>query len=330
MKFTIPTIPKVEFIPLRELHETREAGVVMTQSAWDTAQPFLALKPVWQANVIEASLPAWNELLESFRGEVVYSVGGGLAVDAAKWIASQKRLPLVSIPTALSVDAFLTSTSGVRGSGCVRYIETKPPDLLLVDLVFLSGAPSEIRAAGICDVLSITTGSWDWRFAETYGQNPPGMAYDPAADRLAHAILESAYDCAQAAGRGDPQGLKALLDCLLMEVVLCNTLGHSRPEEGSEHYFAYAVENRLEKGFSHGSLVGPGILQVAALQEQKTDRLKKALHDCRVPLDTIPPIIIEEVMRSLPAYARRHNLPFGIAHTLIEGQFVRPMKDDRS
>ncbi len=327
MKFTVPTVPKIEFIPLREWQETRAAGVVMTRSAWETAQPFLDLDPVWHANILEATLPAWNELLKTFRGEVVYAVGGGLAVDAAKWIASQKRLSLVCIPTALSADAFLTSSSGVRESGCVHYIETKPPDLLLVDLAFLSGAPPDIRAAGICDVVSIATGSWDWRFAETCGQNPPGMAYEPAADRLAHAILEAAYDCAPAAGRGDPRGLKALLDCLIMEVVLCNTLGHSRPEEGSEHYFAYAVENRIKKGLSHGSLVGPGILRLAALQGQKVDRLEKALHDCQVPLDTIPHIIAEEVMRSLPAYARRHNLPFGIAHTLINGQFIRSTRE---
>ncbi|MFQ5435295.1 MAG: hypothetical protein ACE5FD_10510 [Anaerolineae bacterium] len=41
-----------------------------------------------------------------------------------------------------------------------------------------------------------------------------------------------------------------------MEVQLCNQIGHARPEEGSEHYFAYAVENVMGKGLPHGDLVG--------------------------------------------------------------------------
>ena len=65
----------------------------------------------------------------------------------------------------------------------------------------LAAAPEPIRAAGICDVLSIATGSWDWRFAEEQGLNPPGMGYLPWVDLAAQAILNGALDCAEAAGR---------------------------------------------------------------------------------------------------------------------------------
>ena len=55
-------------------------------------------------------------------------MGGGLAADAAKYIARQLGLPMACLPTALSVDAFLTAASGIRRDGCVTYIETKPPE----------------------------------------------------------------------------------------------------------------------------------------------------------------------------------------------------------
>ncbi len=51
-----------------------------------------------------------------------------------------------------------------------------------------------------------------------------------------------------------------------MEVQLCNQVGHFRPEEGTEHYFAYAVENEMGHGRPDGDLVGPAILLVAKLQ----------------------------------------------------------------
>jgi glycerol-1-phosphate dehydrogenase [NAD(P)+] len=214
------------------------------------------------------------------------------------------------------VDAFFTWASGVRQDGCVSYLESKPPDLLVVDLDVLAAAPASIRAAGICDVLSIATGSWDWRFAEKKGLNPPEMAYIPYVDRVAAGILDGVYDCAEAAGRGDADGLKQLLDCLVLEVQLCNQIGHARPEEGSEHYFAYAVENEMGKGLPHGDLVGPGLLLMAEKQGQDITRLRHALNACSIPLDSIPKDIMESTLHILPEYVRRHGLPYGIAHEL--------------
>jgi len=134
----------------------------------------------------------------------------------------------------------------------------------------------------------------------------------------ARSILNGVLDCAEAAGRGDRDGLKTLYDCLAMEVQLCSQVGHSRPEEGSEHYFAYAVENEMGHGLPHGDLVGPGILITAGLQGQDTTRLKQALQACHIPLHNIPQQVVEQTLRLLPAFCRQHNLPFGIAHTLEE------------
>jgi glycerol-1-phosphate dehydrogenase [NAD(P)+] len=163
-------------------------------------------------------------------------------------------------------------------------------------------------------VLSIATGSWDWRYAHERGKNPPGMPYLPYVDQVAAGILQGALDAAEAAGRGDPEGLKQMLDCLALEVQLCNLIGHSRPEEGSEHHFAYAVENVMGKGLPHGDLVGPGILLLA---------LRRALDACHIPLWNIPPDVIRETLRGLPAYCRKHNLPYGIAHDLTDADLAR-------
>jgi len=220
------------------------------------------------------------------------------------------------LPTALSVDAFFTAASGIRKDGCVYYVETKPPDKIILDLNVIADAPPSIRAAGICDVLSIATGAWDWKFAHENGMNPATMPFIPWVYANALTILEGVIDCSEAAGAGDSDGLKTLFDCLAMEVQLCSQVGHARPEEGSEHYFAYCVENRMGVGLPHGDLVGPGILTMARLQGQKTARLERALKACHIPLDKIPEQIIQQTLRELPAYVTRHHLPYGIAHEL--------------
>lgn len=316
-------LPTIEVIPFSEIVESHPVALVTSSPAWEAVRDHLNLPIAWQVSIQEATEEHWLALVADLKANIqdlyspsLYAVGGGLAVDTAKYLAAHLDLPLVCLPTALSVDAFLTWASGVRQEGCVRYLETRPPDRLILDFDIIAAAPAPLRAAGICDVLSIATGCWDWQFAESKGQNPAGMHFIPYVAQAAQAILQGALDCAEAAGRGDPAGLKQLLDCLALEVQLCNQIGHARPEEGSEHYFAYAVENHLGHGLPHGDMVGPGILIMADRQGQNTNPLRRALQACQIPLERIPEAVIAETLSALPAYVRRHNLPYGIAHEL--------------
>jgi glycerol-1-phosphate dehydrogenase [NAD(P)+] len=314
---TIQNLPKTHLIPLREVEEKRPVALVTSAPAWKAVEYALRLPIAWQTEVFEATTENWDDISTGFEGEVVYSVGGGLTADAAKYFAAKHDLPLVVLPTALSVDAFITAASGIRRDGCVYYIDTKPPEDLILDLDVIAAAPEAIRAAGISDVMSIATGSWDWKFADSRGKNPPGMEFTPWVYENARVILEAVLDCAEAAGRGDRDGLKTLYDCLAMEVQLCNQVGHARPEEGTEHYFAYCAENHLGHGLPHGDLVGPGIINAAHWQGQDTERLEKALKTCHIPLDRISQETVEQVRLELPAYCIKHHLPYGIAHKQI-------------
>jgi glycerol-1-phosphate dehydrogenase [NAD(P)+] len=317
-------LPLVEFIPFDELEEKHPVIIVTTVGAWEAVADdldHLDITSRWVVN--QATVHQWLNLTSQIQSSIaaleppmIYSVGGGLAVDAAKYIANGLNLPLTCLPTALSVDAFFTWASGVRQDGCVHYLETKAPERLIVDMDVLAIAPESIRAAGICDVLSIATGLWDWELAAEKGKNPEGMELIPWVADAAQAILDGALECAEAAGAGDEEGLKQLMDCLALEVQLCNQIGHSRPEEGSEHYFAYAIESLMEKSLPHGDLVGPGILYMAEFQEQDSEALEAALQACHIPLESLPEDRVGATIQALPAYVRKHDLPYGIAHEL--------------
>ena len=315
----IPPFPKIHFLPFSEIAEERRVLLITSAPAWNAVKNRLHLPLTTHIEVTQANLPHWDNLLLGFKqkeADVIYAVGGGLAADAAKYLAFKLNLPLVCLPTALSVDAFLTAFSGHRQNGCVYYLATQPPNDLIIDFEVLAQAPLPIRAAGITDVLSIATGSWDWQLAHERGMNPPGMEFIPWVHATAQSILSGALDCSEGAGRANQAALKTLFDCLCLEVQLCNQIGHSRPEEGSEHYFAYCVENLVGHGLSHGELVGPGILLMARMQGQETAILEKALRACHIPLDHIPEAVIQRTLHELPGYVRKHHLPYGIAHEL--------------
>ncbi len=165
-------LPKVETMSFSEIDEKRPALLVTSMPAWNAVKVQLrGLNIAETIEVTEANTIHWDSLLEFDskpsaqeqapalqKYEVVYAVGGGLVADAAKYFAIKLDLPLVVCPTALSVDAFITAASGIRRDGCVVYIETKPPENLILDLEIIAKAPATIRAAGITDVMSIATG----------------------------------------------------------------------------------------------------------------------------------------------------------------------------
>lgn len=318
----IPHLPTVDVQRIRDISDTRTALIVSAPLAWQAV--VAELPGISHAHIVwcsDATTTAWDHTIATLPHHefaVIYAVGGGLAVDMAKYIACHFTIPLICIPTALSVDAFLTPASGIRRDGCVYYIPTKAPDTLILDLTVIAQAPAPIRAAGITDVLSIATGAWDWQFAHEHGQNPTHMPFVPWAYDMAQHILRTSMACASAAGHGDHVALKELFDMLALEVQLCHQLGHSRPEEGSEHYFAYAVESIVGHGMAHGELVGPGILHMAARQGLAVAPLHDALVACHIPLQRLSQTAIDQTMALLPNYCVTHNLPFGIAHLPVE------------
>ena len=63
-------------------------------------------------------------------------------------------------------------------------------------------------------------------------------------------------------------GIRFLVEGHLEEVRLCEKYGNPRPEEGSEHFFAYNLEYRMCRPFLHGTIVSLGVVLMTILQER--------------------------------------------------------------
>jgi glycerol-1-phosphate dehydrogenase [NAD(P)+] len=258
----------------------------------------------------------WDTLIElsgDLYADVLYAVGGRLAIDTAKYLAHKFSLPLVCIPTALDSDAFLTPSANIQHNGWVRTFQGQPAERVIIDFETIAAAPLERRACGLAQVLSLATATEDWKLAEQRGKNPPGKSFDQCVYEETQAILRSGLQCASAAGIGDPQGLKQLLDCLCLEVQLRNQAGHDRLAKGSEHYFAYAAQKLPGIGLDWQDLLGQGILHAAEWQGQDKTRLEEALRAAHIPVDRVPAQDVVEIQKSLPRFCEQHNLDYGIA-----------------
>ena len=324
-------LPEVVYIPIHEWEEEDIVIVIKDEAAWQAVGPG---NLNWDIGItLDAPRPtedAYKKLVKRCdgMGEIVYAIGDSAAVDAAKYVAQELDMALICVPSALSAAAFWGWSSRVQDNGIVYDLETLPPEILLLDFDLIRRAPASIRTAGIVDVLSIATARFDWNLAEQKGKNPPHEAYDPAIANIANAVFQNALDCAEAAGRGDEQGLRALAHALALQVYLNSQALHSHVSEGSEHFFAYCaedIESRMDARTGphtgalyrpHAEYVATGLLRIAERQGLDVAPLRKALNAANVPVAALPQTLIDPTLRALPEYVRRNNLPYGIAWEL--------------
>jgi glycerol-1-phosphate dehydrogenase [NAD(P)+] len=227
-------------------------------------------------------------------------------------------LPVVIIPTALSQDGFFTALVALRTDGTVNYTTTGPAEKLIIDWDVIRTAPTNYRGAAIVELLTIVTGILDWRYASERNQNSPDERFVPWAAGLMAGIAQQAFKIATGVGRGNVEALRNLLDLICMEVQLTNQMGHNRPQEGSEQFFAYAIEPRAGDGrpVPYADMVGPGILIAAALHGQDVNPIRATLESAGIRLDQLRHNDIVDTIKILPEYVRKHKLPYSILNDL--------------
>jgi glycerol dehydrogenase-like iron-containing ADH family enzyme len=192
----------------------------------------------------------------------------------------------VTIPTALTVDAFVTPPAGIRRGDdhTVEYVGSATPDPLVVDFDLLRTAPTWLNVAGVGDILSVHTACADWERAHAAGRSGdcPFSAADVAAAR---GVLADTLAAARDIARATDAGLRALVHGYMRINALCLPAGHPRAEEGSEHFVLYVLESRLKRGFIHGHIVGLGIYLMARLQGNDAAGITRAMRDMGLRLD---------------------------------------------
>ena len=105
----------------------------------------------------EAALAELHQVAHRHQADVIIGVGGGKALDTAKLLAEQTRLPVVTAPTSAATCAAWTALSNVYSDeGAFLYDVglTHCPNLLILDYDLIATAPQRTLTAGIGDALA--------------------------------------------------------------------------------------------------------------------------------------------------------------------------------
>lgn len=250
--------------------------------------------------------------------ESVIGVGGGRALDVAKFIAWRRRLPLFQVPTAMTVNAAFGHRAGLRVDGIVRYLGYAVPEAVYVDFDLIQSAPAHLNRSGVGDILCYHTAHRDWEIARDLGMTEPQWPYDPDLVDQASQRLRSVLDHLDEIRQVSDRGIRTLMNAHRWGGATFHDSGwNPRHIEGVEHFLFYNLELLTGRHFIHGQPVGLGIYLGSVLQDNQPELMLDALH--RVGVDIRPEAMgitwddVAEAVETLPGFVEDTGLWFTVA-----------------
>jgi glycerol-1-phosphate dehydrogenase [NAD(P)+] len=200
--------------------------------------------------------------------DAVIGLGGGKALDVAKYVAFLAGMPMYAVPTSLSNDGFCSPQSSLTLGGRRRSLPAGLPFAVVVDTTVCLGAPEALWWSGVGDLAAKVTAVADWKLA----YHATGEPVDDFAALLSDATVSQFL----AQPTRDDEGMRLLATSLMLNGISMAVCGSSRPASGAEHLISHAFDATSGRPRLHGLQVGVATYLVSRLQGQGTDRIAEA------------------------------------------------------
>jgi len=208
-----------------------------------------------------------DELSEEIKAaEMMIAVGAGTINDLVKYIASQRDIPYIAVPTAASMNGYTSSIAAIKRNGVKETVPAKPAAAVFVDPDVIYNAPNEMTHAGLGDIVSRSVSTADWKLASLLNGDPFCMLPYKIVASFEEDYFRDDIDLS------NPGTTTALMNALLYSGIGMTIAGSSAPASGAEHLVSHFLDMhapyaRRTPDF-HGAQVGVATIFTAALYEK--------------------------------------------------------------
>jgi glycerol-1-phosphate dehydrogenase [NAD(P)+] len=202
--------------------------------------------------------------------DAIVAVGGGMAIDYAKYAGFLTRKPVIAVPTALSNDGFCPPGASLKVAGRRTSCPARIPFGVVLDTAVIATSPARFTFSGIGDLLTKYSAVADWKLSywET-GENVNDFAVLIALQSVDNLVNHPNKSIA------DLDFIKLMAGALVMSGVSMEVSGSSRPASGSEHLISHAYEKVAPRPSTHGVQVG--VASIGTMWLQENPRLEQVM-----------------------------------------------------
>jgi glycerol-1-phosphate dehydrogenase [NAD(P)+] len=256
----------------------------------------------------------------------IIGLGGGRALDVAKFFAWRRGRPLFQAPTSMTTNAAFAHRAALRHERREVGIGWAIPEAIYVDVDVIRSAPPLLNRSGVGDVLCHHTAHVDWKLARDAGREDRRWPYDEKLVAVALAQLETVVAGLDEIHDVTDAGIRLLISAHRWGGAAFHDAGwNDRHLNGVDHAFLYCLESQTGRSFIHGQAVGLGTYLGAVLQDNQSEVVLGWLH--RAGVDIRPEAMgidweaARTAMLRLAWYVRHADQPYTIAD-------ARPVTDD--
>ena len=236
----------------------------------------------------------------SVENDVLIALGSGTIHDITRYVAYNKDIPFISVPTAASVDGFVSTVAAMTWRGDKKTFTAVSPIYVVADTDIFKEAPYRLTASGVSDLIGKYTALVDWKISSiVIGEYICNKVCNMEID-----AVNKLCECVDDLVLGKSEAYEQLMYALILSGLAMQIIGNSRPASGAEHHMSHLWEMEvINKHLDayHGEKVSVGLILV--MEEYK--KIKKSIENgrCRVKkYYGLEEDILKEVFKSREMY----------------------------
>jgi len=249
-----------------------------------------------------------EKVIESLNAKatVLLAVGAGTIHDLTRYVAKEKNLPFIAIPTAASVDGFVSTVAAMTIKGFKVTYPAVSPLAVFADTAIFMKAPYRLTASGISDLLGKYTAILDWQVGHL-------LTDEYICERVVQIEMQAVQkvvDSLEAISEGSTEAYENLMYALILSGLAMQMIGNSRPASGAEHHLSHLWEMHLineQTDALHGEKVGVALGIVCDTYKKllTIEEIDKHI----VPYNGLPHTYLKENFKNLYTSIIEENTP---------------------
>lgn len=232
--------------------------------------------------------------------DLLLAVGAGTVHDLTRYVAYEREIPFVSVPTAASVDGFVSTVAAMTWDGMKKTLPAAAPIYVFADTDIFSKAPYRLTASGVSDLMGKYIALADWRIAHEV----TGEYICERICRMETDALETVCRCLDGLQAGTAEAYENLMYALLLSGLAMQMIGNSRPASCAEHHVSHLWEMEIINDHVdalHGEKVSVGLVLNLALYKKIAGSIQEG-RCCVKPYEGLEDELIRETFGAKGLY----------------------------